>query len=71
MSQYDSFGLKLNCFCYTGGFSLYALANGAEQVLSIDSSAEAIQAAQARCEAVHRAGLHRDICTPRRLARPA
>ena len=36
----------LNCFCYTGGFSLYALGNGAESVLSIDSSAEAIEMAK-------------------------
>ena len=36
----------LNCFCYTGGFTLNALAGGAESVLSIDSSAQAL--AQAR-----------------------
>lgn len=36
----------LNCFCYTGGFSLYALRDGAKSVLSIDSSHEAIQLAQ-------------------------
>jgi 23S rRNA (cytosine1962-C5)-methyltransferase len=33
----------LNCFCYTGGFSLQALAGGAAQVLSIDSSAPALE----------------------------
>lgn len=33
----------LNCFCYTGGFSIYALAKGAEKVLSIDSSADALE----------------------------
>jgi len=32
----------LNCFCYTGGFSLYALSGGANSVLSVDSSAEAL-----------------------------
>jgi 23S rRNA (cytosine1962-C5)-methyltransferase len=36
----------LNCFCYTGGFSLYALHGGASSVLSIDSSAEALQIAE-------------------------
>ena len=36
----------LNCFCYTGGFSLYALHGDAKSVLSIDSSAEALQLAQ-------------------------
>ncbi|HEY5762825.1 MAG TPA: class I SAM-dependent rRNA methyltransferase [Rhodocyclaceae bacterium] len=37
----------LNCFCYTGGFSLQALAGGAESVLSIDSSAPALTLARA------------------------
>ena len=32
----------LNVFCYTGGFSLAALAGGATRVLSIDSSADAL-----------------------------
>ena len=32
----------LNCFCYTGGFSLHAAAGGAKSVLSIDASAEAL-----------------------------
>jgi 23S rRNA (cytosine1962-C5)-methyltransferase len=36
----------LNCFCYTGGFSLQALAGGAAKVASIDSSEPAL--AQAR-----------------------
>lgn len=36
----------LNCFCYTGGFSLQALAGGAASVLSVDSSGPALQAAR-------------------------
>ncbi len=32
----------LNCFCYTGAFSLYALAGGASSVLSVDTSGEAL-----------------------------
>jgi 23S rRNA (cytosine1962-C5)-methyltransferase len=36
----------LNCFCYTGAFSVYALAGGASEVLSIDSSADALLAGQ-------------------------
>ena len=32
----------LDCFCYTGGFTVNALAGGAASVLSIDSSAEAL-----------------------------
>lgn len=33
----------LNMFCYTGGFSVYALRGGAELVHSVDSSAKAIE----------------------------
>ena len=32
----------LNCFCYSGGFTLNALAGGAKSVLSVDSSADAL-----------------------------
>lgn len=32
----------LNCFCYTGGFTLAALKAGASEALSIDSSGEAL-----------------------------
>ncbi len=37
----------LNCFCYTGGFSLQALAGGAASVISIDSSGPALAQAKA------------------------
>jgi 23S rRNA (cytosine1962-C5)-methyltransferase len=37
----------LNCFCYTGGFSLQALAGGVASVLSIDSSGPALAQARA------------------------
>lgn len=33
----------LNMFCYTGGFSFYAMRGGATQVHSVDSSAKAIE----------------------------
>jgi len=36
----------LNCFCYTGGFSLAAWAGGATAVISVDSSAPALEQAQ-------------------------
>ena len=35
-------GKVLNCFSYTGAFSVYALAAGAEQVFNIDSSEDAL-----------------------------
>jgi 23S rRNA (cytosine1962-C5)-methyltransferase len=36
----------LNCFCYTGGFSIYAGKAGASQVVSVDSSGEALSLAK-------------------------
>ncbi|MRR51889.1 MAG: 23S rRNA (cytosine(1962)-C(5))-methyltransferase RlmI [Rhodocyclaceae bacterium] len=36
----------LNCFCYTGGFSLQALAGGAAMVESVDSSGPALDTAR-------------------------
>ena len=36
----------LNAFCYSGGFTLAALAGGATRVLSIDSSADALRLAR-------------------------
>ncbi|HMC16988.1 MAG TPA: class I SAM-dependent methyltransferase [Albitalea sp.] len=37
----------LNCYCYTGGFSIAALAAGAAEVISVDSSAPALARADA------------------------
>jgi 23S rRNA (cytosine1962-C5)-methyltransferase len=37
----------LNCYCYTGGFSVAALAGGAARVTSVDSSAPALARASA------------------------
>ncbi len=37
----------LNCFCYTGGFSLYALRGGAKSVLSMDASGDALRIGEA------------------------
>ena len=37
----------LNMFCYTGGFSVYAMRGGAKQVCSVDSSAKAIELTRA------------------------
>jgi 23S rRNA (cytosine1962-C5)-methyltransferase len=36
----------LDCFCYTGGFALNALAGGARHVTAVDASAEALDAAR-------------------------
>lgn len=40
----------LNMFCYTGGFSFYAMRGGAELVHSVDSSAKAIALTDANVE---------------------
>lgn len=40
----------LNMFCYTGGFSVYAMRGGARQVHSVDSSAKAIDLTRANAE---------------------
>ena len=37
----------LNMFCYTGGFSVYAMRGGAEKVVSVDSSSKAIELTEA------------------------
>lgn len=41
----------LNTFCYTGGFSVFALKAGARQVHSVDSSKKAVELAQKNIEA--------------------
>lgn len=40
----------LNCFSYTGGFTVYALSGGAKKVDSVDISKEAVLEAKRNCE---------------------
>ena len=42
LETYSSSRRVLNMFCYTGGFSVYALRGGAQCVHSVDSSAKAV-----------------------------
>lgn len=42
MKRYAQGRTVLNTFCYTGGFSVYALAGGAKEVCSVDSSERAV-----------------------------
>lgn len=42
LQHYSNKRYVLNMFCYTGGFSIYALRGGAQEVVSVDSSAKAI-----------------------------
>ncbi len=62
------FGLKrvLNCYCYTGGFTVAALAGGAEHVTSVDSSAPALERVAAHLalngfDATHSEALDADV----------
>ncbi|MCW7539066.1 class I SAM-dependent methyltransferase [Aquabacterium sp. A7-Y] len=48
--KHFGFQRVLNCYCYTGGFSVAALAGGAEQVVSVDSSGPALERARAHVE---------------------
>lgn len=43
LESYSKGKRVLNMFCYTGGFSVYAMRGGAEIVHSVDSSAKAIE----------------------------
>ena len=47
LEQYSKDKSVLNMFCYTGGFSVYAMRGGAKQVHSVDSSAKAIDLTKA------------------------
>lgn len=48
--RYSAGRSVLNMFCYTGGFSVYALDGGAREVVSVDSSAKAISLTEANVE---------------------
>ncbi len=46
VADYSSGKRVLNCFCYIGGFSLNAAMGGAAEVISVDSSADALALAE-------------------------
>ena len=50
LEQYASNRSVLNMFCYTGGFSMYAMRGGATIIHSVDSSSKAISLAQKNVE---------------------
>lgn len=50
VEQYAKGRKVLNMFCYTGGFSFYAMRGGAEQVHSVDVSQQAINITNANVE---------------------
>lgn len=50
VEQYSKGKKVLNMFCYTGGFSVYAMRGGAQLVHSVDSSQKAVDLANANVE---------------------
>lgn len=50
LERYSKGKSVLNMFCYTGGFSFYAMRGGATAVHSVDSSAKAIELTNANVE---------------------
>ncbi len=50
LERYSRGRRVLNMFCYTGGFSVYAMRGGAEKVTSVDSSAKAVTLTRANVE---------------------
>ncbi|MCH5175299.1 MAG: class I SAM-dependent rRNA methyltransferase [Prevotellaceae bacterium] len=50
LEQYSTGRKVLNMFCYTGGFSFYAMRGGADLVHSVDSSQKAIDLTKANVE---------------------
>lgn len=58
LEKYSAGKSVLNMFCYTGGFSVYAMRGGAKLVHSVDSSAKAIELTNRNME-LNFAGDHR------------
>ncbi len=50
LREYTSGKKVLNCFCYTGGFTMNASAGGAESVTSVDSSENALRQGRQNAE---------------------
>ena len=66
VGHYSAGRTVLNTFSYTGGFSVYALAGGAREVVSVDSSATAVALAVRNAELnfgpdVHHEGVASDV----------
>ena len=60
VKRYSAGRTVLNTFSYTGGFSVYALAGGAREVVSVDSSASAVRLACRNAELNFGADVHHE-----------
>jgi 23S rRNA (cytosine1962-C5)-methyltransferase len=64
LGRYANGRTVLNTFCYTGGFSVYALKAGAVKVTSVDVSAKAVALAEENVSMNFKAGKrHEAVCT--------
>ena len=62
IAKYSKGKKMLNTFCYSGGFSIYALNNGAKKVHSLDSSQKAIDLTEENVAlGKFKAGLHKSF----------
>ncbi len=59
VGQFSKGKKVLNTFCYSGGFSLYALEGGASLVHSVDSSKDAIQLCEQNVGIINRKDSHK------------
>ncbi len=62
LSDYSKGKTVLNCFCYTGGFSIYALMAGAIKVDSVDISQKAMDLLEENLLLNHFEGIHQSFC---------
>ena len=62
VGKYTSGHRVLNLFCYSGGFSIYALAGGAARVDSVDSSERAVELARRNADLNGCADRHEAFC---------
>ncbi len=63
LSNYVKDKKVLNTFCYSGGFSVYALASGANLVHSVDSSAKAIDLTNENVKLNSATGAHQSFAS--------
>jgi 23S rRNA (cytosine1962-C5)-methyltransferase len=63
LEKYSGGRSVLNMFCYTGGFSFYAMRGGAKTVRSVDSSAKAIELTKQNVELNFPGDKRHEACT--------
>ncbi len=61
LAQFSKGKKVLNTFCYTGGFSIYAMSAGAELVTSVDISQKAVELAASNMELNFPSANHKSI----------